>query len=351
MVENLVANFAMLVTVNEPGARLIVSARREARGRYDRNNFPKKAFFGVIEAMERLGYLLRFPGTAHGERTTLEPSERLLESIPDSMCPNTVSRLEGAETIWLNMNEGGKKRKKWIDYSDTHLTRQMRKEMLTINRAINDAEITLSGISLGPLHLVRLFWTDARDNERFDLHGRIYRGPWQYLPKKERKNLRLNGHPIVELDFSSMFLRLAYCEAGLNQPDADPYECVESMSREATKLAINVLLCRSGPMRRLPSELKELLGAGWNGSRVTAALAHSQPGISRLFGTGCGLHLMYLESQVLVSALLRLIKEDIIGLPIHDGIFCEQRHEYACRAAMQDASEEVLGLRLPVSRK
>jgi len=350
MVENLVANFALLVTANQPGARLIISAKRDAKSRYDRAGFPKKAFMTVLESMERQGYIKRYVGTAHGKRTTLEPSERLLDLLQDAASFNAASRVEGAETVWLNMNVGPKKRKKWIDYSDTPRTKQMREQMETINAAISRAEITLDGRSIGPVHLVRMFWTDSADNERFDKHGRLYRGPWQTLKKQERHRLRINDQPIIELDFKSMFPRLCYHLAGKPQPDGDLYEGVP-MSRDASKLAMNALLCRTGPMRRMPDELKAMLGPGWNGNRVSAALAHRHPAISHMFGTGCGLHLMYLESEIMVSALLKIIDQDIVALPLHDGLFSQIEHEDACRAAMGDASEEILGVRLPVSMK
>ncbi|MCR9056309.1 MAG: hypothetical protein NXI02_03160 [Rhodobacteraceae bacterium] len=350
IVENLVANFALLATSEHPCARLIVSAKRDAKSRYDRDGFPKKAFMAILESMERQGYIRRYAGTAHGKRTTLEPSERLLEALSDVTNPRAVSRVHGAETIMLNMNVGPKKRKRWIDYADTPETCRMRKEMETINAALGNAEITLDGRSLGPIHLVRLFWTGSPDEEFFDKHGRLYWGPWQHLPKAKRHGLKINGQSIVELDFKSMFPRLCYHLAGMPQPDGDLYEGV-AMSRDASKLAMNALLCRTGPMRRMPDELKAMLGPGWNGNRVSAALAHRHPEITQMFGTGCGLHLMYLESEIMVSALLKLVEQDIVALALHDGLFSGIGHEDACRSAMGDASEEVLGVRLPVGKK
>lgn len=349
MVENLVSNFMLLAATKPPGARLIISARRDAKSRYDRPDFPKKAFMSIVEALERLGYLSRSIGTAHRERTTLEPSESLLGLFQGQLSAGSVSHMVGAESIWLTC--GHKANRKRVDYTDTPRTLQMREEMSAINGALRDAEITLHGKLHGPVHLVRMFRTDHPCSERFDLHGRIFGGFWHNLPKEQRHGIRLNGQPIVEMDFSSMFPRLAYIEAGVEPPDGDLYAGVD-MPREAAKIAMSALLWRNGgPMRRLPEKLKELLEPGWNGNRVTAALAHKHPAISGMFGTGCGLRLAYLESQVLVSALLKLIGQGIVALPHHDGLLCERGHEAACRSAMEEASEEVLGKRLPVGKK
>lgn len=347
MVENLVANIALMSAVNVAGSRLIISARNSSRDRYQRPEFPKKAFMSIVRGLEGQGHLIRYPGIAHKVKTTLEP-KGLLALFPKQVSPRMVSRLEGAETIWLST--GSTKSRKWVDYADTPQTRQMREEMSVINGAFRDAEITLHGKLQGPVHLVRMFRTDHPSSERFDLHGRIFGGFWQYLPRNQRQGIRLNGQSIVELDFSSMFPRLAYIEVGEEPPDGDLYAGV-GLPREAAKISMAALLWRNGPMQRLPDKLKELLEPGWNGNRVTAALALKHPAISGMFGTGCGLRLAYLESRVLVSALLKLIRKDIVALPMHDGLFCERGNEAACRTAMEEASEEVLGVRLPVGKK
>ncbi len=350
MVENLLSNFMLLASTKPPGARLIISARRDAKSRYDRPNFPKKAFMSIVEGLERLDYLRRRIGAAHRERTTLEPSESLLGLFQGQPSAASVAHMGGAESIWLTC--GRKTNRKRVDYTNTPQTLQMQEEMSVINGAIRGVEITLHGKLQGPVHLVRMFRTDHPRSERFDLHGRIFGGFWHHLPKEQRHGIRLNGQPIVEMDFSSMFPRLAYIEAGEEPPggDEDLYAGVD-MPRDAAKIAMSALLWRNGPMRRLPDKLKELLEPGWNGHRVTAALAHKHSAISGMFGTGCGLRLAYLESRVLMSALLKLVSKDLIALPLHDGLLCERGHEAACRSAMEQASEEVLGKRLPVGKK
>ena len=348
MVQCMVANFALLVAVNGSEASLIISARNEARNRYQRPEFAKKAYMGIVRGLESLGYIIRYPGIAHKVKTTLKSSESLTALFPKQLHPHMVSRLEGAETIWLMC--GSKTNRKPVDYSDTPRTNTMRAEMEIINASYRDAAITLHGKPQGPVRLVRMFRTGSPDEERFDSHGRIFGGFWHYLPREQRQGIKLNGQPIAELDFSSMFPRLAYLEAGEIPPDGDLYADI-GMPREAAKVAMAALLWRNGPMRRLPDKLKEILEPGWNGNRVTAALALKHPSIANLFGTGCGLRLAYLESQILVSTLLTLINRGVVALPFHDGLLCEQGHEAKCRSAMEDASEEFLGMRLPIGIK
>ncbi|MEP1574418.1 hypothetical protein [Roseibium album] len=348
MVQCLIANFALLIALNGSEASLIISAKNGARTRYQRSEFAKKAFMGIVRGLESLGYIVRHPGIANKVQTTLKPSESLLALFPKQPHPHMVSRLEGAETIWLMC--GSKKNRKPVNYSDTPRTNTMRAEMETINASYRDVEITLHGNPQGPVHLVRMFRTGSPDEERFDSHGRIFGGFWHYLPRVQRQGIKLNGRPIAELDFSSMFPRLAYLAAGEIPPDGDLYADI-GLPREAAKVAMAALLWRNGPMRRLPDKLKEVLGPGWNGNRVTAALALKHPTISNMFGTSCGLHLAYLKSQILVPTLLKLINRDIVTLPLHDGLLCEKGHEAECRSAMEDASEEFLGTRLPVGIK
>jgi hypothetical protein len=58
------------------------------------------------------------------------------------------------------------------------------------------------------------------------LHGgRLFGGFWMTMERDERfRLLRIAGEPVVNVDFSSLFPRLAYVRARAAQPDADLYD-------------------------------------------------------------------------------------------------------------------------------
>ncbi|TRV35833.1 MAG: hypothetical protein EWV70_09495 [Microcystis flos-aquae Mf_QC_C_20070823_S20] len=352
MVANLVANLAALTAYRPPGSRLIVSTRHPKHTRYARTGFPPKAFVAMVGTLERLGYLDRVVGTHNGLRTTLRPTERLLEYLPRFGDTPAVGRLKGAESIILKAMVPRNKVKVLVEYEDSEESSGLRAEMETINAAINASVLTLDGQKQLPVHMVRQFLIPSKTTaSRFDGHGRMYWGWWQGLERSARSGIKIDGHPVVELDYSACFLRLSYAEVGIRPQEGDLYEGLGEMSRAAGKTAISALLCRSGPMVRLPDDLKAELGDGWNGSRVTAAVQSKHQAIAPLFGQGIWPRLMFTESQIMVSVLLELIRRGIVALPIHDGLLVAEPHAEVCAEVMREAALKVTGFEFPVARK
>lgn len=351
MVANLVANLALLAAYRPEGSRLIISTRRPKHSRYMRHQFPPKTFMAVVGTLEHLGYMDRVAGTYNGLRTTLGPTDRLRHHLPRLGVTPALGRLDGAESIYIKAPVPRAKVKVLVDYQDTEETHRLRGEMDAINSAINAASITLDGQRQPPVHLIRQFHIPSSTSPpRFDGHGRIYWGLWQSLERDRRTSLRIDGHPVAELDYSGMFARLAYADAGMAPPDGDLYKDL-GMSRAAAKTAVSALLCREGPMVRLPYDLKAELGEGWSGSRVTAAVAAKHPHIAPLFGQGIWPRLMFTESQIMVSVLLELLTRGIVALPIHDGLLVAEPHAEACSEVMEAVAQKVTGFRFPVVTK
>ncbi len=351
MVENAIANLALLVNYRGDNARLIVSASNARLTRYDRPMFPPQAFVSIIEGLERLGLVECQKGTYRGPRTTLRPTYGFRGQLASKGGTPFLRRLEGAESIQLRASRGRRKPKVLVDYQDAPETVLMRSQMSAINKALNAVDITLNGRSQPPVHLVRMFQMEtAEASPTFDLHGRLYGGFWEYLPKRKRHLILIDGQQVAEADFASLFVQLAYAEVSEAPPVGDAYEGTD-MSRDAAKIAMSALLCRQGHMRQLPPHLKEALGEGWNGPRVTATMVSRHPAISHLFGRGIGLKLMYVESCIMVSTLLKLIENDIVALPIHDGLLVPQQHRASCIDAMESASQQIVGRSLPVRLK
>lgn len=351
MVANLVANLAALTAYRPAGSRLIVSTRHPKHTRYARQSFPPKAFVAMVGTLERLGYLDRVVGTHNGLRTTLGPTGRLIGHLPRFGDTPAVGRLRGAESIILKAPVPRNKMKVLVEYEDTEESIKLRAEMETINEAINASAITLNGQRQLPVHMGRQFLLPSKTTPpRFDGHGRMYWGWWQGLERATRIGIKIDGHPVVELDYSACFLRLAYAEVGIEPPKGDPYEGM-GISREAAKTAISALLCRLGPMKRLPDDLKAELGEGWSGSRVTAAVQSKHLAIAPLFGQGIWPRLMFTESQIMVSVLQELIRHGIVALPIHDGLLLGEPHTEVCAEVMREAALKVTGFEFPVARK
>ncbi|WP_141683935.1 hypothetical protein [Rhizobium sp. AC44/96] len=255
-------------------------------------------------------------------------------------------RLDGGETILLRSKESEDGTTALLEYQDSRTTIAMRRDLEVINRTINSADIRHAGKPIGPTHLVRMFQGD------FQHHGRLYRGVWQSLPKRDRHLLSINGEAVADLDFSAMFLQLAYLKQGVEMPSGDPYAipCLAGC-RGAVKKLISSLLARKGAALRLPPGLKEELPEGWTMKRFEQAARSKHPAIAGLFGKGLSLRFMLIESRIMVAVLLGLAARGITGLPMHDGLMVAASHKKTAIEVMQQASFDVVGKALPISEK
>lgn len=354
-VRTLVANLVCLVVQYPEGTLLSLSARKDGATRYDRPKFPVDVLSGAWRAMEQLGLLVVHTGSRGQWRTTIAPTAVLVGRIADARHrgPIEVARRAGAETIILKAKIHDDRPKLLINFVDTDSTRAMRRDMEALNTLLSKADIRLGEERPPvPVFLTRRFQIDGPEAPHaFDRHGRLYGGFWQSLPKTRRHLLRIEGEPVVDLDFAAMFVQLAYLHAGAAIPNSDPYGDIDGLPRKAVKKAVASLLCRQGAMVRLPSDLRQLVGPEWTGRKVEAAIRERHPAIAHLFGVGIGLRLMFTESEIMLTTLRILVGQGLPALPMHDGIMVAATQEAAARWAMARGSMQIVGMALPVVRK
>jgi len=172
------------------------------------------------------------------------------------------------------------------------------------------------------------------------------------LKATEREHLRIDGEPIADLDFVSMFPNLAYRHVGKEPPPGDLY-AIEGLEdhRDGAKAALSALLSYDRDMQSLPPRLKAMLPDGWTAGRLKDAVAAKHPDLVPLLGADFGLDLMFTESRILMATLQRMMAEDVPALPMHDGIMVPGEKAVAAKRAMEAASEQIVGVQLAVGVK
>ncbi len=149
-----------------------------------------------------------------------------------------------------------------------------------------------------------------------------------------------------------MYLRLAYLQAGIEAPDGDLYAMIPGyQTRDGAKKIVSTMLFRTSPLTKVPRDLKDQLPPYMAGARLRSAVLAAHPALEPVFETGIGLSLMFTESRILIAALLRLIDKGVPALPMHDGLMVARSKGGAAWDAMSAASEEILGVRLPITLK
>ncbi|WP_156418496.1 hypothetical protein [Aureimonas sp. D3] len=278
-------------------------------------------------------------------------------------------REPGSEPIILTRTERDastfEKASEWLDYTDTPTSRAFRAEMDRLNGALREADVGFVEDGGPPVpvlrnELRRYFSQADGDSEAtptFDRGGRLFGGWWQDIGRERRWAIRIDGEPIADLDYSNMFMRLAYVEAGVVPPVGDLYARVSGFDgpnlRPAVKKLANALFFRTTPMVRLPRdpELKNALPPGVTGAAMREAILAAHPALASIFETGAGMRLMFQESQILLAALFCMLDQGITALPMHDGVMVAKSRAAAAMQCMFEAADKIVGVRLPVVEK
>jgi hypothetical protein len=242
----------------------------------------------------------------------------------------------------------------WIDYVDTPETERMRSEMRELNSWLAEADIdcTLTGAGIDPIgdrDLRRVF-----NNGSWAEGGRLAGGFWSNMsmsPDKGqlwRGHIRIEGEPIVALDFVAMFMRLLYVVAGVQPPSGDLLAGIEGLGPEhriGVKRIVYSMLFQEGELTRCPRGARPFLPKGSHIKSLVRSIKKRHDPVADLFGTGMGMRLFRLESNILLEVLRQCRAAGFVALPVHDAILVAESRAEAAREAMLAGFESVTGFR------
>ena len=225
-----------------PDATLSVPRSHAAmwsKGRYGNAVFGQH-FLDTLDLMAKLNLIekvtrgYRYSQTA-SQPTTVRANQALSRYLPLGMTDwNAFRREEEPEVIVLKPEKDDDGRARPLDYKDTRDTKRWRREMRAINAWLAAAPITITEdhrriIRLDkegqPIEPYRRTLRRIFNNEDWNAGGRLYDGFWMTMERTERfRTIRIAGEEIANVDYSSLFPRLAYARAQAEQPDGDLYD-------------------------------------------------------------------------------------------------------------------------------
>ncbi len=305
--------------------------------RYRSPLYTWRAVVGAVEHLGRLGLIdhdRRQPGQ-RGLQSTFRARAALAEIVSAAGQVDRLQPAQPRETVWLRERHSGDLR----DYRDTRATEAMRRTLDEINCAVATAHVEPP--ATGPI--VRIFNDDWRKGGRFYALGE---GTWQTMRGEARRRLKIDGHPVVELDFRSMHPALLYAEAGAPMP-ADCY-ALPPWPRPLVKLALLVLL-------NATTEISAQRAIAWAGEMADIARPGTQAAfreaaaivtnlkrlhapIARHFGRDVGMRLMAKDAAIAESVMAMMLAQGIVALPIHDSFLVAAPHKTALETAMIEAA-------------
>ncbi|UEP39979.1 hypothetical protein [Burkholderia sp. B21-005] len=288
---------------------------------------------------------------ARGPQTTFRASEALLaRAFRLGIGWGDFDRREGEEVIVLkDAREDHWDDPERLEYDDTEETRRYREQVREINGWVRSADIKLvssswSDVDLEDRHLKRYF-----NSGSFELGGRLFGGFWQRMNKNERKDLLIDGERAVELDFSQVGPRILYGIAGAKM-DRDAYAIPGYEAyRDGIKKLFAAMINTRTQLVRFPGKVQELFPRGTKVASVGSAILRHHPAIADHFHKQEGLAVMFKESQIMVSALLRMKDAGIVALPVHDAAIVAAGRADEARAIMLEEFHTYTGLEGAVS--
>jgi hypothetical protein len=367
-VETTVANLAYAVLVPpEPTGRLAVDASNDTEGmtRYDNRAFGKP-FRELIRQLEELDVLTHaYPKAVRREKSSIAPTPAFAVRVRDAgIALSDFGRLPNEEVLILTRKTAragdGPISRGIIDYKDTPNTDALRAEVRSINAHLAGANISFVDDGLLPAVdpqdrvLCRMFLLRPGEQEEvFDKNGRLFGGFWQNMKSDRRRHIRMNGEPVAELDYGSMFTRLAYAHIKKTPPHGDLYAVPDLADyRDGVKRAMNVLLFDDAPTRKSwPDEVKEQLPEGWGVAKTKSAILRHHPALKDAWCRALGYGLMFDESCVMIAVLNALMEEGVVGLPIHDALLVPASAREVGRKVMEEQALRLTRAVIPVAEK
>ena len=193
-------------------------------------------------------------------------------------------------------------------------------------------------------------------------------GRWQSIPELERLNLLIGGQPVCEIDVKAMFLSTCNLKFGSGIPFFDdPYlmipfvgskndpESQKSM-RKLAKLLVSAYLSNGGKTNRFPKGTKKdkkqpdkTLSVREQYGLPTKAKAEDY--FNDILTTFPFLKLvtintydlMFIESEIMITAIKEVNTMEIVAYPVHDCLMCKQLDEEMVVKAIQKAMIAKLG--------
>lgn len=388
LVHALVVNLAHASLSPPPRTgRLAIQAGnpRKGAGRYGNPAFGKN-LRPLLDQMHEMGLLdFGLPVAMRGEVSSIAPTPQFASRVRDlGITLADFGRDEREEVLVLTRRAGARAARETerIEYKETPETKALREAVRRVNAFLARADIGFIDDGMLPhvdphdrILKRRFVLLMGEHAERFDLAGRLFGGFWTNLASSRRGSIRIEGERVADLDYSSMFARLAYAHLGAVPASGDLYAIpgLEAY-RSGVKLALNVFLFDGKGLRRKwpkdemgiglgtdadainenseASRFEGLLPAGWqNPQRLRAAILDKHPALRKAFGNRLGYGLMFTESRILMAVLEEFMRRGIVALPLHDGLLCAESRKEEAAEVMRAKAMELTGAAIPVDEK
>jgi len=319
--------------VSMPRSKRVLARKSRYGSRVLGEQLPK--ILDLLSTRE-LSFLVQEVGQYVGRQPTLvSPGPRLLTRMAAAgITSGDFGRRDGEELVVLRSPRDAEDSAELVEYIDTAETRAYRAEIRAINTYLAAADIGYQGPATyddKDRFLVRRFTRAS-----FESGGRLWGGFWQNMSKAHRlAHVTINGEEVAALDYSGMVVRTMYALIGETPPEGDAYALDVDIPRSTVKTLTAACLFAEKPLKNWPGDTAGK-GNGVPLKDAIRAVAARHPALVPHFFSGIGHRAMFMESEILIDVLLRLVERDIPALPIHDAVLVPESALREAEDVMRD---------------
>jgi hypothetical protein len=203
--------------------------------RYGKLGLGYKPMIATLDVLEKKGYITQDIGWLDrnrnvGRNTKIKATQKLIQKIVDEhgIKESHIQRCKNQECIIMKevIKIDGKERKVEFKYDEflcfviSENTIRMRKDLISYNNLLRRTHIDIPNYSKD----IKADFEDESDkfvrrifnNNEWTHGGRFYGGWWQRIRNYDRKNIRINGKAVVEIDYSAIHIVILYSIVGID---------------------------------------------------------------------------------------------------------------------------------------
>ncbi len=219
-----------------------------------------------------------------------------------------------------------------------------RQEVLAETYTLRDIGVEMLEIALDYMQLRRIF-----NRKSWKHGGRAYGALHQdWVRKKMRPYVRIDGVPTVELDYSAYHIRMLYHLEGIDYID-DPYLVCEGQGMRDTYKAVGLIAINAGesvacgairkeledrdiPLPQRKEPLKSLV----------KRFREAHKPIAEYLFSDVGIELQNVDGKIMNAILVRLMDHSVLGLSVFDSVIVKAEHADLLKEVMTDEYMKVM---------
>ena len=341
---------------------------RKSKSRYGASFLSYRTFTAAMDALEDAGLIVM--STPHWD----DPAKKNSRVARYMATPSLMAGIDraGASVVDLRRHPNAEgirlkdSKKRLVEYGDDAFANAARDRLRIINDMLEShwADLALTDEQLAQ-ELKRI--DETRDdeaaqsfdfaartvyrvfnNDDWEQGGRFYGAWWISIPSHLRRYILIDGKKTVEVDYSGIHPAMLFALTGKGIP-IDPYErCVRNRGnedeRKLVKKTFNALLNADSVkgIKKIKKYDETLTGRNWEDFK--RFIVDSYPECAGHFGTGAGLRLQRMDSDLAEAVMLRFARMGYGCLPVHDSFIVHHDMRDVLEESMKAVFKDMFGV-------